>query len=210
MVIGLYVNGTSLVHRLSAKVKLSALFFCATVLSIVSSWWVQVGFLILTLWLWQSSRLGFSRIKKTGHMVIVFVLMAVVINSYMSSWEQGIVIGVRIITLMLLSMMVTYTTTLDEMSAVVSHLLSPLKCFGMNPVVIGFIVSFCLRLIPMIVAVVEDIREAQIARGQKISLLSLSVPLMIRLLSISSAMAESLDARGFDFNTSSQHHKPQA
>lgn len=200
MVIGLYCSGNSLLHQLSAGIKLSSLLIVATALIITPFWWVHMGMLLIVLLLWLLSQLGMRRLVQMGWMIPIFVILAVLANGYFSSWEQGIIMGTRILSLVILSMLVTYTTPLDEMTSSIIRLLYPIRWLGGNPTIIGFAISFCVRAIPMILTIMSDIREAQLARGYRTNALSLVVPLMIRLLRISTEIAESLDARGFHKN----------
>jgi biotin transport system permease protein len=201
VIIGLYAPGESLFHRLSAGIKIGSLFVLGTLLVLMPYWWTQVFALNIVLVLWYFSQLGFKRLTQIGWVVPMFVLMTILLNGYFSHWEHGFVMGVRLVALVIFSMLVTYTTTLDEMSEFITRIMTPIKYIGGNPAIVGFAVSFCLRFIPVITSAMADIREAQIARGQTATAATLVAPLIIRLLRISTEIAESLDARGFDGRT---------
>ena len=198
MIVGLYIERESFIHRLNAGVKITSLFFIGTALFFLPYWWVQLGVVCIVLLLCCLSQLGWQYLRQMGWMIPFFIVSTIVLNGYFNTWEYGWVMGLRLLALVILSMLVSYTTTLEAMTAFLVKIMQPIKYVGGNPALLGLAVSFSLRFIPIVAMVLSDIREAQQVRGQKVNIIKLASPLIIRLLRISSEIAESLDARGFD------------
>ena len=59
---------------------------------------------------------------------------------------------------------------------------------------VGLAISLAIRFIPAVAAIVEEVREAQRARGQDRSMIALAVPVIIRLLKMADEIAEAIDA----------------
>ena len=110
----------------------------------------------------------------------------------------GTVTVLRLLTLVLAAAVVTATTRVTALVAVVEWLLRPLEVVGVRPARVGLMVAMTLRFIPVVAERAARIREAQAARGASGMRLGLLVPLLIQVLQLASTLGEALDARGAD------------
>jgi biotin transport system permease protein len=116
--------------------------------------------------------------------------------------DTGVVAVVRLLALVLGAAVVTATTRVTEMVAVVEWLCAPLRLVGVRPARIGLVMAMALRFIPVLADRADAIREAQAARGGPVRGLrataTLVVPLLVSVLRMAHTVGEALDARGAD------------
>jgi biotin transport system permease protein len=95
----------------------------------------------------------------------------------------------------MLATLVTLTTRVSEMVAVMDAALRPLHRVGVRTDKVSLAISMTLRFIPLLTQVVQEVREAQRARGLDRNLLALAVPVLVRALHTAEQVAEAVDAR---------------
>ena len=103
---------------------------------------------------------------------------------------------------MLAAAVVTATTRVTAMVAVVERVCAPLRWVGVRPARIGLVIAMALRFIPLVAERADRIREAQAARGGSTrglrGLRTTVVPLLVQVLQLAHTVSEALDARGAD------------
>jgi biotin transport system permease protein len=195
--LSLYVPGTSPVHRASAGLKLAALaglgvaVFATARLEVVAAAFALVlvaGLLAARLpvraltaqvrpvWLWLAALFGF-------HLLVTGPL-------------AGAVAVLRLLTLVVAAAVVTATTRVTALVAVIEWLAAPLRVLGLRPARIGLVVAMTLRFIPLVADRAARIREAQAARGGERMRLAMVVPLLVQVLRMAAMVGDALDARG--------------
>jgi biotin transport system permease protein len=127
-------------------------------------------------WIWLAALFGFHLLV-TGPIV-------------------GAVAVIRLLTLVLAAAVVTATTRVTALVAVVEWLTSSLRVFGVRPARIGLVIAMTLRFIPLVAERATRIREAQAARGADRVRLGMVVPLLVQVLRMATTVGEALDARG--------------
>jgi biotin transport system permease protein len=195
--LSLYVPGTSQVHRAPAGLKLAVLavlgvaLFATAHLELVGSalvlvlaaglLWARLPSRALTsqvrpVWIWLVALFGF-------HLLVTGPLV-------------GAVAVLRLLTLVIAAAVVTATTRVTALVAVIEWLTSPLRVFGVRPARIGLVIAMTLRFIPLVADRAARIREAQAARGADRVRLAMVVPLLVQVLRMATTVGEALDARG--------------
>ncbi|MFT8638382.1 energy-coupling factor transporter transmembrane component T family protein [Bifidobacterium sp.] len=197
----MYVPGHSLVHRCPGSWKLLALFIVGTLLACRTlPVWALCMLTGLCLILYGISGLGLARFIRQvwdARWVIAFTVLAQI-------WFRPItttaLTTMRITVMVLLASLVTLTTQLSEIFAVVARLLMPFEGFGLNTYRVGVAVSLGISVIPIISASMRTVREASQARGIRsgplLRIRTWAVPLMVVVLKQADELADSLDARG--------------
>jgi biotin transport system permease protein len=108
----------------------------------------------------------------------------------------------RLLALVLAAAVVTATTRVTAMVAVVERACRPLEWVGVRPARIGLVIAMALRFIPLIAERADRIRDAQAARGGSVrglrGLRTTVVPLLVQVLQLAHTVSEALDARGAD------------
>ena len=195
MIAGLYRPGTSLVHRLGAGWKLLGLLGLGTLLFAVEAPWLAAGALVLVLALCRMAaipaKVAFAQIRPALWILAILFVAQV----FLTDAATGLLLVLRFAALILAASLVTLTTRTADLVAVIEKILSPLGRLGIDVEKIGLAISLAIRFIPAIGAIVEEVREAQWARGKDRNILALAVPVIVRLLKSADTIAEAIDAR---------------
>lgn len=203
MILSLYVPRGSVVHRLAAGVKLLALavlavlLFARPTLPVVGG--TLVGVLAVGL---LPARLPAAALVRQARTVLWWLVGLFVFHALFSDVETAAVTVLRLLALVLAAAVVTSTTRVTEMVAVIERLCTPLRLIGVRPARIGLVISMALRFIPVLAERADRIRQAQAARGGSArgvrGLRTTVTPLLVQLLQMAHTVSEALDARGAD------------
>jgi biotin transport system permease protein len=110
---------------------------------------------------------------------------------------HAIALGLRVTTLLLAALVVSVSTSISQLMAVVLWLLQPLERLGwVDTQRVALAFGLTLRLIPELSLQWHDIREAQAARGLSANPLTMAVPMLLRTIRRAQEIAEAIDARG--------------
>ncbi|MGY5884553.1 energy-coupling factor transporter transmembrane component T family protein [Modestobacter lacusdianchii] len=203
MTLALYVPRGSLVHRLPAGLKLLALAALAVVLfalpTLTAAGVALAGVLAVGLLL---ARLPVTVLARQARAVRWWLLALLVVHALTTDWRTGAHVALRLLTLVLAAAVVTATTRVNAMVAVVERLCAPLRLVGVRPARVGLAITMALRFIPVLVERADRIREAQAARGGSPrgvrALRTTIAPLLVQVLQMAHDVSEALDARGAD------------
>lgn len=121
--------------------------------------------------------------------------------------NTAIFMAVRIIILVVLSSLLTYTTTPTELTDGLERLLSPLKVFKIKVHTLAMMMTLALRFIPTLMEEIERITNAQKARGAELetgslvsrakALVPIFVPLMVSSFRRAYELAFAMTCRGY-------------
>ena len=203
MTLALYVPRASPVHRTPAGWKLlalallSVLVFAAPTLPVVCGALVAVLVVGLVV-----ARLPGAVLLRQARAVLWVLVAIFVLHAVLTDVLTGTLTVLRLLTLVLAAAVVTATTRVTEMVAVVERICGPLRWVGVRPARIGLVIAMALRFIPLIAERADRIREAQAARGGSVrglrGLTTTVVPLLVQVLQLAHTVSEALDARGAD------------
>lgn len=180
--IGQFFPGNSFIHKLDARTKiiltiaiLVVIFLCGNffALGIVTSF-VLFSFLL--------THLSVNLVLKSFKPLIPILVLTSLLQLYyvdkgeelFSYWKIVITSGgvymmafvvVRILTLILASSMLTYTTSPTSLTDAIESLLSPLKIFKIEVHIFAMMMTIALRFIPTLIEEIDRIMSAQKARG---------------------------------------------
>ena len=203
MTVALYVPVASPVHRLPAGVKLlclaalAVLLFARPTLTVAGA--ALAGTLVVGLGV---ARLPAAVLARQAWALRWFLLALLVVHALTTDVASGAHTVLRLLTLVLAAAVVTATTRVTEMVAVVEWLCAPLRLVGGRPQRVGLLIAMALRFIPVLVERADRIRAAQAARGgapRGVRALRTTIaPLLVQLLQMAHDVSEALDARGAD------------
>ncbi len=183
-------------HRIPAPAKLFALVVVTVLLLPVTDLRITGGFLIIVTLLYAS--LGGIAIREGVRLFRPILLILLVILAWhvvLGEPRAGLVICARILALVALANLVTMTTRLDDMIAVVTWLLSPLRRFGLAPSTFGLAVALTIRSIPVVLMKAEALRMAWRARSARRPGVQTLFPLALMTLDDAEHMSDALRAR---------------
>jgi biotin transport system permease protein len=201
--LALYVPVASPVHRLPAGLKLLCLAALAVLLFAWPTLTVAGAALVGTLAVGLGvARLPVAVLARQAWALRWFLLALLVVHALTTDVASGAHTVLRLLTLVLAAAVVTATTRVTEMVAVVERLCAPLRLVGARPQRVGLLIAMALRFIPVLVERADRIRAAQAARGgapRGVRALRTTVaPLLVQLLQMAHDVSEALDARGAD------------
>lgn len=194
--IALYRPGDSVLHRAPAGLKLAALAVGALVLSLYPHDAVSVAVsLALVLALYGVSglpfRTPFLEIWRLRWIVLVLAAALVLFVSPLAAWiSTG-----RVIAVLLLASLLTLTTRMSDLLAVLHGLLRPFRRFGLDPDAAALTISLTITTIPVIAGFAERVREAERARDVRLGVRTV-VPLLVLALRHADDVGDALAARG--------------
>lgn len=203
MTLALYVSRASPVHRTPAGAKLlalaglGALVFAVPTLQVAGA--ALAGVLLVGLLV---ARLPAGLLARQARAVAVWVVAILAVHALMTDVLTGMETALRLLALVLAAAVVTATTRVTAMVAVVERVCAPLRFVGVRPARVGLVIAMALRFIPLVAERAERIREAQAARGGSTrglrGMTTTVVPLLVQVLQLAHTVSEALDARGAD------------
>ncbi len=203
---GQYYPSKSVLHRADSRAKLLLTFLMIVFLFICKNF-LSLGVMVLvTVLAVIFSGVPFRMLLKSIKPVIVILIFTALLNIfytkggdvYFEFWrfsitEKGInnavFTAIRIITLVVLSSLLTYTTTPTDLTTGLERLLSPLNHLHIRVHTLAMMMTLALRFIPTLIEETERIMNAQKARGADLetgsliqrakALIPIFVPLMV-------------------------------
>ncbi|GIO28747.1 energy-coupling factor transporter transmembrane component T family protein [Ornithinibacillus bavariensis] len=224
IVIGQYVPGNSLIHRLDPRMKITIIFFFVIVVFFANniiSYSILTIFAILTT---LSTRISLRFILKGLTPVwfliaFTFILHLIVTKEgtvlfdvfgykvYSGALIQGFAISLRFFLLILITSLLTLTTTPIEITDAVEDLLHPLKKIKFPVHELALMMSISLRFIPTLLQETDKISKAQASRGVDFrtgpikerlhAIVPLLVPLFVSAFKRAEELAMAMEARGY-------------
>ena len=184
-------------HDWPAGAKLLALAGTTVGLFVTGSVWGQLGWLLAALVLyalpgWRFLRHGLRRLW--GLWPFVLVLLAW--HLFTGDFAGGAVIVLRMSTAVALANLVTMTTRLEDMQALVLWLLRPLRRVGVRGGAIALAMAMVVRFIPVLTGKGRKLAEAWRARSPRRAGWRIVMPLVVLAVDDAEHVADALRARG--------------
>jgi len=192
-----YVPGTSLLHRLSAEIKISAVFVLALAVLFFSNFWFYLGlfFFLSALAAVSKTPVAFlvSKTRRYSSLLAVAFLLPVFFNSgantiaTIASFKvtydglcTGTLFASRILFLLIASCLLMRTTSPEELTRGLARVLLPLRYLGISQQRVATILSLAWTAIPH---VWETTRGAILAANlKKVKNLRNLLPLLSNLI----------------------------
>ena len=224
LILGRYIPGNSLIHRLDPRSKLLAM-----VLYIIIIFWANnlvtnlliLAFTLVVILLSQVKLSFFINGVKPMIGIILFttifqmlftqggeiILQIWIIRITSFGLSQAALIFMRFLLIILFSTLLTLTTTPLSLADAVESLLKPFEVFKVPAHEIGLMLSLSLRFVPTLMDDTTRIMNAQRARGvdfgegnlvQKVkSIIPILIPLFASSFKRADALAIAMEARGY-------------
>ena len=194
--LGLYVPGSSPLHRAPAGLKLS-LLVAAGVVSVLldEPWQVLVALGVVTV-LYGVARLSLRVAVAQVRPLLWIALGTAVFHALVNGPARAFVVVGVLAVLVLLAALVTLTTRTTDLVDAIVAVCRPLRRIGVDPERVGLMLALGIRCVPVVVGLAREVRDAQRARGLGASPRAFVVPLIVRSLRHADALGEALVARG--------------
>jgi biotin transport system permease protein len=196
--LGLYLPGTTPVHRAPAGFKLLLMVAVGVASVFLGRVWEVAALLLVVVGGYAVARIPFRTAVAQVRPLLWVVAFAAVLHVVLDGWQRAFVVVGIVVSLVLLAGLVTLTTRTDAMVDALVGMLRPLRRFGVDPERVGLLVALGIRCVPVVVGLAEEVRDAQRARGLTASPRAFAVPLVVRSLRHADALGEALQARGVE------------
>ena len=180
--IGQYFPGNSIVHKLDARTKIIFTMFFLVFVFICKNFWslgLLSGFAVVT---YLFSKISLKVILKSLKPLLPIILLTTVLQLYYVKegnvlFQKGFItitdngvymaifIAIRILSLLFISSLLTYTTAPTDLTDAIEKLLSPLKVFKIEVHTFAMMMTIALMFLPTIVDEIDRFKSAQKARG---------------------------------------------
>ena len=219
---GTYIPGTSPIHALNAQVKVILACVFSIAVFFVESW---PGLLVITAFvamLYMLARVPVTKAAR-GLVPVAFILVfTVVVHAFSISMGssaapglsfgitldglmRGIFFALRIVLLVLICSLLTFTSSMMDLTDAMLRMFGPLRRLGVPVDDIAMMISIALRFIPTTAHEAQMIQLAQKARCANFddgnvfvrlkSWVPVFVPLFVRLFRRADDLADAMDAR---------------
>ncbi|SDK57421.1 energy-coupling factor transporter transmembrane component T family protein [Sediminibacillus albus] len=223
-IIGQYVPGESIVHRLDPRTKMVVIFLFVIIVFFANSFWSYALLAVFSLACALFTRIKFSYIIKgltpVWFLIIFTFLLHLIVTKegdilfriftypvYAGGVMQGAAISLRFFLLIMVTSLLTLTTTPIEITDAIESLLQPLKKIRFPVHELALMMSISLRFIPTLLQETEKISKAQASRGvdfktgrvkERIqAVVPLLVPLFVSAFKRAEELAMAMEARGY-------------
>ena len=179
--IGQYFPGNSIIHKMDPRMKIVLTMFLIVLIFLCKN--VVSLFLVVlcTFMLVLVSKIRLKTVLKSIKPLTVIIIITSLLNLFYGTgeplvefWrlkitlngiETAVFMAVRIITLVVISSLLTYTTSPTELTDSIERLLKPLKYLKVDVHSIAMTMTIALRFIPTLIEEIQKIMAAQKSRG---------------------------------------------
>ncbi|WP_373760889.1 energy-coupling factor transporter transmembrane component T family protein [Streptococcus ferus] len=224
LILGRYIPGDSLLHRLDPRSKLLAMFIYIIIIFWANNLATNLLMSVFTLSLVFLSGIKITHFLKGLRPMVVLILFTTLFQVFFTQggqvlfqfWiikitslglSQAALIFMRFVLIIVFSTLLTLTTTPLSLADAVESLLRPLSRFKVPVHEIGLMLSLSLRFVPTLMDDTTRIMNAQRARGvdfgegnlmQKVkSIIPILIPLFASSFKRADALATAMEARGY-------------
>jgi biotin transport system permease protein len=196
--LGLYCNRPSPIHHLPPGFKLLALAIAGMGLFFVQSLTGLLCAALAAVGLVAIARLPFTLVWQQLRPLLVLLIAIVLAHAVLTHWQTGIAIALRFLILLTLALIVSLTTRVSAMLNSLERSLYPLRWLGISPTQVSLVLAIAIRFIPVLLDQLQQIQEAQQARGCDQNFIRILPSLLIRVLHLANDLSDAIEARGYD------------
>lgn len=195
--LGVFVPGTSPIHRAAPHYKLIALFAFILACTLLATTPLRA----LAALLCAAAGVALARIPLrmlAGQLASpLFILVPLAgFQWWAKDFDYAAALFLSILASIIAAFIVSLTTGSGELLEGVETLLRPFGRLGLPVENISLALALTLRMIPVMFATVYEVLDARQARGAGLSPLAFGTPVLIRSIRRARALGEALQARG--------------
>ncbi|MGC3992553.1 MAG: energy-coupling factor transporter transmembrane protein EcfT [Propionicimonas sp.] len=193
---GLYVPGTTWLHRLGAGGKYLILLVLTVPALAIGQPVPSLAALLASVLVVLSARVGWRRALALP--LALWVLLAVLAGYQVvvRRPDLAVVVCANLVTAVYASRVLTLTTPGPVLIDALVAGLRPFRLVGVDPERVGLAVAIMVRSVPLLLDTFEQVRQAARARGRERNLFALITPVVVRAVGQAQATGAALAARG--------------
>ncbi|WP_018155253.1 energy-coupling factor transporter transmembrane component T family protein [Demetria terragena] len=194
--IGNYVPGSSLLHRVGAGGKILATLALMTVLGIYPRWWLVTAAVALLVVAYPLARLPLRALVRTLRVVLIFAVVLAAVQVWWQGPARAVEIVGQLVVAVLAGNLVMMTTKVSDMVRTISVVAVPLQRWGVRRDQVELVLSLTIGCIPRVARAMTTAREAARARGVKPRLRVIVPSVVVALVREADQIGEAIVARG--------------
>ncbi len=180
--IGQYFPGKSFLHKLDARTKLILVFFVLVFIFLCKNFYSLLLVSVFSVLCVAVSRIPVRSMMKGFKTIFFIIILTSLLQIFYNhdgetlfAWKKlqittggvntAIFICVRIVCLIFVTSLLTYTTSPTLLTDGIERLFKPLKIFHIESHTVAMMMTIALRFIPTLIEEVDHIMSAQKARG---------------------------------------------
>ena len=219
--LGLFFPGNSVIHKIDPRVKI-LLIIAYIVFLFVANNFVSLGFMALvTVAIVLLTKIPVKMYFKGLKAIMFIILFTSVLNMFYGSgepiWQWGflkitlngisnaVFISIRIVALIFISCVLTYTTSPTDLTDALERLMKPLTVLHIKVHEIAMMMTIALRFVPTLLEETDKIMSAQKARGANMdsgglikrvkAMMPVLVPLLVSAFNRAYELAVAMECR---------------
>lgn len=194
---GVYHPGTSTIHRLDPRWKFAFLLSFIIITTIVVNSPLVAGMLVAGVAvMFALARIPLRLALSQLWPPLPFLLMIFAFQWWQVGFEPALRSLLLIYAAIMLACLTTLTSTLEAMMEAMEKVLTPFARYGLPVETIVLAMSLTIRLLPLMLAAVQQVLDARKARGVGFSLSAFATPVLIRSIRRAEMIGDALIARG--------------
>lgn len=197
MPLGVYVPGSSVIHRTPPAVKLLCLVVFIVVVSVLPSNPVQalvgIGMLFVA---YAVAGIPVSTAARQVVPLLPIIVFLCLFLWWQNDWVAALTTFFGLAAAAMAAVLLTLTTTVEAMLDSLERGLAPLARVGVRVDLISLAIALTIRVIPLMFATIAESLDARKARGAGFSISAVGTPVVIRSIRRAQLTGEALLARG--------------
>ena len=224
---GQFFDSKSIIHRTDPRVKILLMILYIVFIFLAENFYALTLAAISVALVIFISKVPIKMYVKNIKAILVVLIFTAIINLFYADGGKVLVdfwiieittdgvfkavfMALRIILLIFISSVLTYTTTPNDLTDAIESLLSPLKFIGLKSAVhtLAMMMTIALRFIPTLIEEAEKIMNAQKARGADLesgglvervkALIPILIPLLVSSVRRAYELAEAMECRCYN------------
>ena len=217
---GQYYETDSFVHRLDPRIKILILIAYVVFIFVAKNFYAFLALAVFLAIAVVFSKIPFSNMLKSMKGILFIIVVTVILNVFFYKAETQTVLfwiitkealifsaymALRLITLVMGSVLLTFTTTPVALTDGIESLLSPLKVIKFPVHELALVMSIALRFIPILMSEADRIIMSQKARGADFdsgnlisrakAMIPVLIPLLISAVRRAEELGDAMDSR---------------
>lgn len=224
LILGRYIPGDSVLHRMDPRAKLLASFYYIGIIFLARTWQAYALLLIFTVALIGISKIKLDFFIKGVKPLLWLILFTVLLQIFFTRgghvyWQWGFLtltqyglingayIFLRFVLIIFMSTLLTLTTPPLSLADAIESILKPLKVVHFPVYEVALMLSIALRFVPTLMDETTKIMDAQRARGvdfgegnlfqQMKAIVPILIPLFVSSFNRADDLATAMEARGY-------------
>lgn len=222
--IGQYIPGDSWYYRLDPRTKIIATLLFVIVAFLANSTEGYIITAVYALVILLTSGISLKSFYRSVKPIFILILFTFTLNVffnrqgdlmfefyfikiYSEGLYRSLIIVFRLILIVLMSSLMTFTTKPNDLTDGLESVMKPFKLIGIPTSELALMISIALRFIPTLLEEAERIIKAQTSRGADftdgklkdkiVQIISLLVPMFVIAFKRASELADTMEARGY-------------